>query len=78
MKKKKDLNEADENEIDRLESEIAEKCQDANRQKVIDNFSDLGGNEGNLKHQGIWKMKKKVFPKIKPSLPVGKKNIKNQ
>ena len=48
MKKKKDLNEADENEIDRLESEIAEKCQDANRQKVIDNFSDLGGNEGNL------------------------------
>jgi hypothetical protein len=31
-----------------------------------------------LLHQGIWKIKKKYFPKIKPSLPVGKKNIKQQ
>ena len=77
LKKKIDVNEADEEEINRIEEVIAEKCQDANRQKVIDNFSELGGNDGNLQHQGIWKIKRKEFPKIKPSLPVGKKNIKN-
>jgi hypothetical protein len=38
----------------------------------------LDGNDDNLQHQGIWKIKRKVFPKIKPSLPVGKKNIKTQ
>ena len=31
-----------------------------------------------MQHQGIWKIKRKIFPKIKPSLPVAKKNIKNQ
>ena len=78
LKKKDKLSEADEEEIVRLEALVAEKCQDTNRQKVVDNFCDLGGNDGNLQHQGIWKIKRKVFPKIKPSLPVGKKNIKNQ
>ena len=78
LKKKDILTEADEEEIVRLEALVAEKCQDTNRQKVVDNFCDLGGNDGNLQHQGIWKIKRKVFPKIKPSLPVGKKNIKNQ
>ena len=76
LKKKDKLSEADEEEIVRLEALVAEKCQDTNRQKVVDNFCDLGGNDGNLQHQGIWKIKRKVFPKIMPSLPVGKKNIK--
>ena len=31
-----------------------------------------------MSHQGIWRNKKKFFPKIKPTLPVGKKNIKGQ
>ena len=38
----------------------------------------MDGNEGNLSHQGLWKNKSKLFPKIKPTLPVGKKNCKNQ
>ena len=35
-------------------------------------------NNGNLNHQGVWKSKIKCFPKIKPSLPVGKKNWKKE
>ena len=34
--------------------------------------------DGGLNHQGVWKNKRKLFPKIKPNLPVGKKNLKKQ
>ena len=43
-----------------------------------DNFNDLDGNNGNLNHQGVWKAKKKCFPKVMPTVPVGKKNLKNE
>ena len=46
--------------------------------KVKENFNELGGNDGNVNHQGIWKAKRKCFPKIKPTIPVGKKNLKDQ
>ena len=62
----------------RIEFSIAEMCEEENRKKIIDNFKEMDGQNGNLSHQGVWKNKKKLFPKIKPSLPVGKKNIKNQ
>ena len=42
------------------------------------NFAEMDGIDDNLVHQGVWKTKKKLFPKIKPSLPVGKKNLKGQ
>ena len=35
-------------------------------------------SHGNINNQGIWKTKKKFFPKTKPSLPVAKKNMKGQ
>jgi hypothetical protein len=44
----------------------------------MENLKDLDGNNGNLNHQGVWKAKKKCFPKVKPTIPVGKKNLKNQ
>ena len=78
LKKKVDRSESEEEEIDRIETEIADKCQEFNRKRLIDNFSDLGGKDGNLQYQGIWNIKKKLFPKVKPSLPVGKKNLKDQ
>ena len=56
---------------------IADACEDKNRSKVMDNFN-VNGNNGNLSHQGVWKLKKKYCPKIKPSLPAKKKNLKNQ
>ena len=57
---------------------IAEACGDANRLKVIEHFKDIGGDLDNLSHQGVWKTKERLFPKINPSLPVGKKNLKKQ
>ena len=38
----------------------------------------MESNNGNVNHQGIWKLKKKYYPKIKPTLPVAKKNLKGQ
>ena len=72
------MTEDDEEEITNLEIQIAEACEEANRKKIFDNFPELDGNNGNLNQQGAWKSKRKCFPKIKPSLPVGKKNWKKQ
>ena len=78
FKKKKDLDEKEEEELYNLEALIAEECEDENRKKVMENFHDMNGDGGNLSHQGIWKTKRKYFPKIKPNIPVGKKNLKGQ
>ena len=78
LKKKEQLSEKDEEEINTLEEIIAQECEDENRKKVKENFNELGGNDGNVNHQGIWKAKRKCFPKIKPTIPVGKKNLKDQ
>ena len=78
LKKKLDINESEEEELINLEKLIAEACEDANRAKVVDNFKDIGGDGDNLSHQGVWKTKKRLFPKINPTLPVGKKNLKKQ
>ena len=78
LKKKVELNEKEEQEMFNLDGLIAGECQEENRRKVIENFKNLDGSEGNLNHQGVWKMKRKQFPKIKPTLPVRKKNLKGQ
>ena len=62
----------------KIELDIANMCEESNKRRVTENFKSIGGANGDLLHQGIWKIKKKYFPKIKPSLPVGKKNIKHQ
>ena len=78
LKKKENKDEKDDDEILNLEALIAEECQDENKKKVVDNFRDINGSDGNLNHQGVWKAKKRYFPKLKPKIPVGKKNIKGQ
>ena len=78
MKKKDILEDPEEEELINIEMNIASICEESNRKKVNDNFKTLGGNDGDLLHQGIWKIKKKYFPKINPTLPAGKKNIKQQ
>ena len=64
--------------IEEIEDKIAEFCQEANRNKVMENFNEVDGADGNIAHHGIWNVKRKIFPKIKPPLPVGKKNLKGQ
>ena len=55
--------------IEEIEDKIAEFCQEANRNKVMENFNEVDGADGNIAHHGIWKIKRKIFPKIKPPLP---------
>ena len=73
--KKQLLEENEEEEITKIEETIADLCQEGNMKKVMENFSDMNGADGNINQQGVWKTKKKLFPKINPSLPVGKKNL---
>ena len=77
LKKKQSLNDEEEEKLIKMENMISEACEDENRKKVLDNFKEINGSNGNLSHQGVWKLKKKHFPKIKPTLPAGKKNLKN-
>ena len=51
LKKKHTLDENEENELIKIESLISDACQDANRHKVLDNFKDIDGGNGNLSHQ---------------------------
>ena len=74
---KSNISEKEENDLIKIESLISDACEDENRNKVMDNFKNVNGNNGNLSHRGVWKLKKKYFPKIKPTLPTGKKNLKN-
>ena len=47
------ISEKEEEEIRNLELMIAEACEEENRKKIIDNFKDMDGNNGNLNHQGV-------------------------
>ena len=78
LKKKKELDEREEEEINNLEALISEECEEENRNIVMDNFNNMNGADGNLNHQGVWKAKKKFFPKTKTNIPVGKTNLKGQ
>ena len=78
LKKKEALEEHEEEELMKIELDIANMCEESSKRRVTENFKGIGGANGDLLHQGIWKIKKEDFPKIKPSLRVGKKNIKQQ
>ena len=77
LKRKPVLNEEEEEKLKELEEIIAKKCEEMNKKKIVDNFKELE-HQGDINNQGIWKIKNKYFPKIKPSLPTGKRNIKQQ
>ena len=77
FKRKPVLNEEEEEKLKELEDIIAKKCEEMNKKKIVDNFKELE-SQGDINNQGIWKIKNKYFPKIKPTLPTGKRNIKQQ
>ena len=78
LKSKQNMSEKDDDEMENIEETIAELVQEGNRRKVFETFSEIDGGDGNLSQPGVWKAKQKLFPKVKPSLPVGKKNLKGQ
>ena len=76
------MDEKEEYELWNLELKIAELCEEENRQKVFENFKEMDGGNVNLNHQGVWKTKRKILPKVKiltephfPPLPSSVKSL---
>ena len=61
--------------ITKLEEEICDMVAEENREKVVNNFKLLANPGGLCNTNGMWSLKRKVFPKIKESLPFGKKDF---
>ena len=62
LKRKEILEENEEEKLSQLEEKIAEKCEDINKKRVVENFKELE-NVGDVNHQGIWEGKKEIFSK---------------
>ena len=45
-----------------------------NREKIFQNFAKLDQSEGESFSQGIWDLKKKVFPKVQKAVPAAKRD----
>ena len=67
-----------EDAIIEIEEIIASKCQEEKRKQVIEICNQLEGRHGIFDQRGLWKTKQQLFPRIKPSLPIAKKNLKGQ
>ena len=56
-----------------VEDKVCELVASDNHAKVVDNFQSLTDQSGRLHINGMWNLKRKVFPKNKESLPFAKK-----
>ena len=61
-------------ELNQLENLVSELVARDNRNKVIDNFQSISDRDGKLTNNNMWKLKRKVFPKNKETLPFAKKD----
>ena len=63
------------NEKDEIEEKLATIVGKENREKIFENFAKLDQSEGESFSQGIWDLKKKVFPKVHKAVPAAKRDI---
>ena len=75
------IKKADEEELEslksslsKLETEISRLTAEENRNTVVNNFQELSNTDGSTNINGMWNLKKKVFPRNVETLPVAKKN----
>ena len=59
--------------LEDIEKVISESCAETNIDLVVANLDHLSSTDGSANTNGMWKIKKKIFPKHAKSLPVGKK-----
>ena len=71
-------NEDLDDELQEVETIIANMCSKENRDKVVENFKSFGDNQERLNTNGMWNVKRKIFPKNNPIKPTGKKNARGQ
>ena len=58
-----------------IEDKLASIVGKENREKIYQNFARLDQSDGESFSQGIWDLKKKVFPKCSPAMPAAKQDI---
>ena len=75
IKKNVGHKEDNEKKLEETERKLSILTSKKNRDKVINNFQQLDGSRGDSFTQGVWTLKKKIFPKNKPSLPIAKKDV---
>ena len=71
-------NEDLDDELEVLERKIANECEKENRDKVTENLSSFGENQLAVNTNGMWNVKRKIFPKNAQTKPTGKKNARGQ
>ena len=68
----------DEPESKKKIHEISQLIADAeakeNQEKIINNFKDLSENPENVNLQSMWKMCKRLWPKVGTTIPTAKRN----
>ena len=57
-----------------IELKLSNMVAEENRKQVFDNFEKLSNTDGTTNINGIWTLKRKIFPKITESLPIAKKD----
>ena len=57
-----------------IENKVCDLVAEKNYGKVVENFKLLENKSGLIQQQGMWSIKRKVFPKNKESLPFAKKD----
>ena len=67
-----------EKEIDGVNCIIADVEAKENRDKIVKQFKYFSDNPHKIEMQKMWKTLKKVCPKLKPSLPSAKRNLKGK
>ena len=63
--------------IEQIEQEIEIEVSEDQMNEVIETLRELGGKEDSIRGDGrqkMWKMLKKMYPKISPAVPVGKRD----
>ena len=61
-----------EEELNAVDEEIAELVAEEHKNKVVENFKEYSSADGLLNGHGMWKVKRKIFPKNRESLPLAK------
>ena len=61
--------------IEKTEMEISDLSAKENRNKIVENFSQLADIDGATNQAGVWAIHRKIFPKNCESLPFAKQNM---
>ena len=72
--KDEDKNKLEEN-LSLIESQITKSVAEENLRKIKENFEQLSNPDGLININGMWNIKRKLFPKNKETLPFAKQNF---